>query len=196
MLQSLIHIAGAGLAALALAVPAAVQEPGGQAAEATTAPATPAGEIATLRAELVRVQAQLARQELVADNARVQVARLREEARLKDELLTLGRARNAEMLTLGREILDRYKRKGFGAVLTGSEPFVQSSRVKLETLAQDYEDKLRAARFTTDTLPPSVQERMRADLDKAPAPDPADPAAAPEPAPAPETLDPTRSPAG
>ena len=175
----------AGPAAILLAdAPVAAQEapPAPAGVPANGAAARPASETETLRAELAETQARLARQQLVVDNARSEVQRLREEARLKDELLVLGRERNAEMLTLGREILERYKRKGLGAVITGSEPFVQASRVKLENLAQDYEDKLRAARFTADTLPPSVEARMNAELDTAapaPTPDaaaPADPA--------------------
>ncbi len=127
-------------------------------------PSKPPSEVDRLRAEVETLRRQLDRQTLIADNARGQLNRAREEARLKDELIELGRTRNAELLKLGREILDRYARKDFLDLLDGSEPFVQSSRVRLENLVQDYEDKLRAARFTKDTLPPSVEARMRAEL--------------------------------
>ncbi|WP_447725165.1 hypothetical protein [Sphingomonas koreensis] len=134
----------------------------------------PPTEAERLRVEVEELRRQLDRQTLIADNARGQLDRARSEAKLKDELIELGRTRNAELLKLGREILDRYGRKDLLDLVGGSEPFVQSSRVRLENLIQDYEDKLRAARFTKDSLPPSVEARMRADLtppaDAAPAP--------------------------
>ncbi|MCW4460664.1 hypothetical protein OK349_03025 [Sphingomonas sp. BT-65] len=141
-------------------------------------PAKPPTEAERLRAEVETLRRQLGRQMLIADNARGQLDRARAEAKLKDELIELGRTRNAELLKLGREILDRYARKDFFALVGGSEPFVQSSRVRLENLVQDYEDKLRAQRFTKDTLPPSVEARMRAELA---APAEAKPASQPEP---------------
>ena len=141
---------------------------------ATAVPAKPPTEVERLRTEVEDLRRQLDRQTMIADNARGQLTRVREEVRLKDELIELGRTRNAELLKLGREILDRYGRKDFLDLVGGTEPFVQSSRVRLENLVQEYEDKLRAARFTKDTLPPSVEARMRAELappgDAAPAP--------------------------
>lgn len=137
-------------------------------------------EVEKLRAEVAELRARLDRQEMVADNARGQLDQAREQIRLKDELLTLGRQRNAELLALGREILARYRSKGLGDVVIGSEPFVQASRVRLENLAQDYEDKLRASGFTAATLPPSVETRMRTELAQ-----PADAAAEPAPEPTP-----------
>ena len=138
--------------------------------------AKPPTEAEKLRAEVAELRRQLDRQTLIADNARGQVTRMREDVRIKDELIELGRTRNAELFKLGGEILDRYGRKDFFDLVGGSEPFVQSSRVRLENLVQDYEDKLRAARFTRDTLPPSVEARMRAELaapaDAAPQADP------------------------
>jgi len=146
------------------------------AATADQAAAKPPTEAEKLRAEVAELRRQLDRQTLIADNARGQVTRMREDVRIKDELIELGRTRNAELFKLGGEILDRYGRKDFFDLVGGSEPFVQSSRVRLENLVQDYEDKLRAARFTRDTLPPSVEARMRAELaapaDAAPQADP------------------------
>lgn len=156
----------------------AVAAPTAATADQPAAPAKPPTEVERLRAENETLRRQLDRQTLVADNARGQLTRAREEAKLRDELIELGRTRNAELLKLGREILDRYARKDFLDVLGGSEPYVQASRVRLENLVQDYEDKLRAQRFTKDTMPPSVEARMRAELA---APPEAKPAQQPEP---------------
>lgn len=108
--------------------------------------------------------AELERQRRIAENARYQVERLRAEIALKDELLELGRQRNRELYDTGSEILNRYAELDFGDVISAREPFIQKGRVELENLVQSYEDALRAARFTEDTLPPSVEKRMREEL--------------------------------
>lgn len=174
-----LHTLNPILAVLAVSAPleaafaqdSAVAAPTAATADQAIVPAKPPTEVEKLRAEAERLRAEVAdlrrqldRQTLIADNARGQLDRARGEAKLKDELIELGRTRNTELLKLGREILDRYGRKDFFDLVGGSEPFVQSSRVRLENLVQDYEDKLRAARFTKDTLPPSVEARMRAEL--------------------------------
>lgn len=163
----LVLVLTAAFSPLAAAQPAAQEIPG-----------KPPTEVERLRAEVETLRRQLDRQTLIADNARGQLNQGREEAKLKDELIELGRARNAELLKIGREILDRYARKDFFALFGDGEPFVQASRVRMENLVQDYEDKLRAQRFTKDTLPPSVEARMRADLA---APAEAQPAPEPQP---------------
>lgn len=111
---------------------------------------------------------ELERQRQIAENARYQVERLRAEMALKDELLELARKRNGELYATGVEILNRYADVDIGDVFSAREPFVQKGRVKLENLVQDYEDALRAARFTEQTLPPSVERRMREELGAAP----------------------------
>lgn len=173
---------------IALAVAAAAPQTAPAAATteaAAAAPARPRSETEQLRAEVADLRAQLQRSQIVADNARHEVEAARQQVALKDELLELGRARNAELFATATEILDRYRRKDFGAVLAGSEPFIQASRVHLENLVQDYEDKLRASRMTETTLPPSVEARMQRELEarqaqRAPDQPPADQPAPPQ----------------
>jgi chromosome segregation ATPase len=50
--------------------------------------------------------------------------------------------RNAALFRTANEILTRYERFGLGEALAAKEPFVGVTRVKLENLVQDYEDKL------------------------------------------------------
>ncbi len=50
--------------------------------------------------------------------------------------------KNAELFRLGNEILQRYERFGLGDALTAREPFIGTTKVKLQNLAQDYGDKL------------------------------------------------------
>jgi DNA repair exonuclease SbcCD ATPase subunit len=68
-------------------------------------------------------------------------------------------AKNLALYKLGSEILTRYERFGLGEALEAKEPFVGLSRVKLETLVQDYKNKLLDGAVTsgetTASMPPS-----------------------------------------
>jgi len=59
------------------------------------------------------------------------------------------KSRNGALYRLGIEILDRYEKFGFGEALGAREPFVGTTRVKLENLVQDYQDKLSEQRIKT-----------------------------------------------
>lgn len=71
-----------------------------------------------------------------------------ERSRLAAETILLQRkvedreTKNAELFKLSNEILARYEKFSLGDALAAKEPFVGSSRVKLENLVQDYQDKL------------------------------------------------------
>lgn len=55
--------------------------------------------------------------------------------------------RNIKMFQIGEEILVRYEKFGLGDALLAREPFVGATRVKFQTLIQDYHDKLVDARI-------------------------------------------------
>jgi len=52
------------------------------------------------------------------------------------------RAKNAALYRLGKEILNRYEKLGLGEQFLAREPFIGRTRVALENLVQDYDDKL------------------------------------------------------
>ena len=52
------------------------------------------------------------------------------------------RAKNAALYRLGKDILGRYEKLGLGEQFLAREPFVGHTRVALENLIQDYDDKL------------------------------------------------------
>jgi chromosome segregation ATPase len=52
------------------------------------------------------------------------------------------RTKNAALYRLGRAILGRYEKLGLGEQFLAREPFVGRTRVALENLIQDYDDKL------------------------------------------------------
>jgi chromosome segregation ATPase len=71
-----------------------------------------------------------------------------ERARLASESVILKRKledrerKNLELFRLANEILKRYERFGLGDALAAKEPFTGITRVKLENLVQDYQDKI------------------------------------------------------
>jgi chromosome segregation ATPase len=85
-----------------------------------------------------------------AYNEALSAARAKEAERAKlatqigdlTQRATSCEAKNAELFKVGNEILDRYKNVSFGDVLADREPFIGTSRVKLQNIVQDYEDKL------------------------------------------------------
>jgi chromosome segregation ATPase len=91
-------------------------------------------------------------------------AKENERAKLASRVILLDRqvadqqARNAEMYKIGREVLARYERFGLGTALTAREPFVGTTRVKLENLVQDYQDKLADQKIKP---PATSQETVR-----------------------------------
>jgi septal ring factor EnvC (AmiA/AmiB activator) len=80
------------------------------------------------------------------------VARTRDgDAKKLDALLiqTRGRAtaceaKNSELYKFGKELVDAYDRQDLFSTIGAKEPFTRLKRVEIETLMQDYEDKLRA----------------------------------------------------
>ena len=83
-------------------------------------------------------------------NQAVTVANTKEaqRARLESQVIVLQRriddaeTKNLALYKIGKEVLGRYQKFGLGTAITAREPFVGITRVKLETLVQDYSDKL------------------------------------------------------
>lgn len=69
-------------------------------------------------------------------------------ARMRSEIIVLTRkvadlqSKNLALFLTGNEILTRYQEFGLGTAISAKEPFVGSTRTKLENLVQDYQDKL------------------------------------------------------
>jgi hypothetical protein len=87
-------------------------------------------------------------------------------AKLADEAIALQRqvadqkTKNAALFRTANEILTRYERFGLGEALAAKEPFVGVTRVKLETLVQDYADKIADERIKdSETAKPGAQTK-------------------------------------
>ncbi len=97
----------------------------------------------------------------LADALRQAQAALREAqqggASAKDtgDKLAACRTANGQMLKVGQEVLHLYEDQHFlSMVLQSYEPLLGRKRVELETLVQDYDDKLRDAAFIPGQEPP------------------------------------------
>lgn len=58
-----------------------------------------------------------------------------------------GERKNLELHRLAKEILERYEKFGLGTALTAREPFIGTTRVRMQNLVQDFSDKLSEQRM-------------------------------------------------
>jgi DNA-binding HxlR family transcriptional regulator len=78
----------------------------------------------------------------VAYTKEAQRAKFESQAILLQRRVENDEAKNLALYKLGKEVLDRYEKFGLGTAITAREPFVGTTKVKLENLVQDYSDKL------------------------------------------------------
>jgi chromosome segregation ATPase len=100
------------------------------------------GQITRLNQALTEWKAaynQVAQLATAKESARAQLAI---QAAILQRTVDDREAKNLALFTTGNEILVRYEKFGLGDALSAKEPFVGTTRVKLETLVQDYKDKL------------------------------------------------------
>lgn len=97
---------------------------------------------------------------LAADTAKAKEA---ERAKLASEKIVLQRrvddleSKNIELFHIGSDILERYEKFSLGQALAAKEPFVGTTKVKLENLVQDYQDKLADQKSTPQPAPPATK---------------------------------------
>ena len=103
----------------------------------------------TLEAEIARFKEALEKSDTAGKQAALVAAtKEADRAKLAADLLALQRkvedreTKNIALFKLGNEILTRYEKFGLGEALAAREPFVGTTRAKLENLVQDYQDKL------------------------------------------------------
>jgi chromosome segregation ATPase len=91
-----------------------------------------------------------------------EVARTKEDERaaLASEAIVLKRtiadreAKNIALFNTSNEILDRFENYALGKALSAREPFIRSTRVKVENLVQGYKDKILNNRISAPTHKP------------------------------------------
>lgn len=106
------------------------------------------------------------------EKARVEIKRISDiantkeaqRAKLEDQTIQLNRrvvdqqTKNANMFKIANEILARYEKFGLGDALTAREPFTGITRVKLQSLFEEYQDKIADQRIkSADTTSPETK---------------------------------------
>jgi len=99
-------------------------------------------EIARFKEALEKWQASQRQAADLAARKEGQRAKLAEEKIVLQRKVADQQVKNDAMFKLGNEILTRYEKFGLGDALTSREPFVGITRVKFQSLIQDFQDKL------------------------------------------------------
>lgn len=111
-------------------------------------------DIAARTADVARVTDLLAKSDASLKKT-TELAKTREEQRAKLAAQTIQlqrtvadqRTKNAKMFETASEVLSRYEKFGLGTALTAREPFVGITRARLQSLVDEYDDKLSAQRI-------------------------------------------------
>ena len=73
-----------------------------------------------------------------------ELAALNNKQQTTEQKLTTCEQRNVKLYESGKELLERYESKGTLSSVLQDEPLLQFNSVEMETIKQDYEDKLRS----------------------------------------------------
>lgn len=110
--------------------------------------------------EQARLQESLAswkagHQKVVDEAKKIEAQRAELSARviLQDRKVAEYQRKNDELFKVGSEILTRLEGFGLGTAIAAREPFTGNMRVKLETLVQDYSDRLVDGKIKTGNPP-------------------------------------------
>ncbi|HZP60895.1 MAG TPA: phage major capsid protein [Opitutaceae bacterium] len=99
-------------------------------------------EIAELKESVDKWKAACGQAVAVARAEQSQRAKLEDQDVVMQRRVAYLETKNVALFNLGNEILGRYEDFSLGKALAAKEPFVGTTRTKLENLVQDYQDKL------------------------------------------------------
>jgi hypothetical protein len=150
------------------------------------APETPA-EVQKLRDDATRLakakddaEAELGRfrtayAQVVSGTQQLQAERDRkvQEADAATQTLTACETKNIELVKIGRDVLAAYTKIGVKDALAKGEPMIGLKRLAMERIAQDYGDKVYAAKFDPRAVKTSASKSPAAASQPAAAPAPA-----------------------
>ncbi|CAB3755280.1 hypothetical protein [Paraburkholderia humisilvae] len=75
------------------------------------------------------------------------------DLKTRDTQLQTCEAKNAQLYTVGHDILDAYEHIDLGTFMKARQPFAQSARVKYDEIAQQYGDQLYAGKYDPNARP-------------------------------------------
>jgi chorismate mutase len=105
--------------------------------------------------EAVAKWKKVAHQQITDEARKIEAQRAEMAARviLLDRKVADHQRKNDELFRIGSEVLSKYESFGLGTAIAAREPFTRNMRVKLETLVQDYSDKLVDGKIKPDDAP-------------------------------------------
>ncbi len=106
-----------------------------------------AKQISELQAALEKWKAGYNEVVTIAKDREALRAKASTKAVVAERKLAERERQNLELYVTGREILDRLAGFSLGTAITAREPFVGTTRVKLQNLVQDYGDKLQDSKY-------------------------------------------------
>lgn len=126
------------------------------AANANAAAAARGSELTAANEKVASLSVDLAK--VRADADRVQQAAAANTASLTRANTAIGDciAKNERLAGVANEILDAYRRIGFGTFLASREPIIGKKRLALEQAAQDYDDRLRSEKCALVPVVPAT----------------------------------------
>lgn len=117
-------------------------------------------KVADQEASIAKIQESLAawkkgHAEVVETAKKIEAQRAEYAARviLLDRKVADHQRKNTELFKIGSEVLAKYEGFGLGTAITAREPFTRNTRVKLESLLQDFGDKLADNKIKPDDAP-------------------------------------------
>ncbi len=126
-------------------------------------------KIMTQEVEQARLAESLAKwkqghQEMTTTAKKIEAQRAELSARviLLDRKVADHQRKNDALFKIGNEVLSKYEGFGLGTAIAAREPFTRNMRVKLETLVQDYSDKLVDSKIKPDETPPKAVSKAEA----------------------------------
>lgn len=125
----------------------AARKPAGVSPEATRTIAEERQRRETAEASLQRGKADMDASGVALRTAEAERARLARELDLAHGQVDACTARNVQMYRVGQEVISAYENIDMSDVVSSRQPFAAKSRVKLETAAQSFGDKLYEQRF-------------------------------------------------
>ena len=111
--------------------------------------------IAGVREELEKFKEDDKRVTVLANAKEAQRAKLEEQVNLLNRRVADQQVKNEGMFKIANEILARYTKFGLGDALSSREPFTGITRVKLQSLFEEYQDKLADTKIKPQEAKPS-----------------------------------------
>jgi hypothetical protein len=109
--------------------------------------------VAELKDALQKSQLDNKRVTDIANTKEAQRAKLEDQTNQLNRRVAEQQTKNANMFKIANEILQRYEKFGLGDALTAREPFTGITRVKLQSLFEEYQDKINDERIKPADAP-------------------------------------------